>query len=786
LTASISSITLDAYWKLNHLNEPHYSLYQDSTKLGAGRAREGGVRAGRSVRENRRSYIKISLLIGLFVAAALSNLLLIDNATSFPHYASAASPPSVWPTQQHDAQRTSFSSNPGAASNSTDWTFGPTNQIKYSPVIGSDGTIYVVDSGFHLYAMNPDGSLKWKKTFNEGLFAPAIGPTGTIYVPGTRHLYAFNPDGSSPWITPYNITTNRNSLIAISQSGIIFEVDTNGSLYAINPFNTAASVIWSLKISCLPATLAIGPSGSIYCGTSNNGTAASLDSVSSNGALQWSFGTHSVVNVPPAIGPDGTLYTVSSGGEIFAIGSSGKQVWALFNIHQEQTSPIIGPNGTIYVAGDILNTPVVISISISGQEGWYENCYPTSGSLCIPFGPIASMTVDNSGTIYVGTNNSGFIALNPGGSLKWAYNRLPSGEGIISPQAISTGGTIYMGTGCLSCNGTGYGHVYAVGRPSGYSPLSVTESGLPATTTWSFLVGGRNYTTTSSSLYFSLPNGNYSWTTPPSASFTTAGVRFGASPAAGSVGIPSSGGVAVSFSSQYQVNFGASPSAGGTINTVSGLWYNPNSVLTTNASVVPGYQFDVWRTDSPGIIIASPSTMSTSITINGPGNVVGVFNPMITISSGADGSVIYLDPPYVGTVAPGQSASFYAPSESIIVLTVKPSAGYSFAGWNSTATGFSYSSPNVDFRVIAPTHLAAVFEIQPVTAITSSIKTTQTSTTSFLSSTTAQPVIVIPSTSKLPTANVALDLAAAVIVGLVVALGVAFLMGIGFLKRSPS
>ena len=170
-------------------------------------------------------------------------------------------------------------------------------------------------------------------------------------------------------------------------------------------------------------------------------------------------GTKSSVNVPPAIGPDGTIYTVSSGGEVFAIYSDGAQSWTLFNIHQEQTSPIIGPNGTVYVAGDKL-----VAIN-GGSETWSEFCYPTSSSLCIPFGPIDSMTVDNSGNIYIGTNTSGFISVNSAGGLRWAYNSLPSGEGIISPQAVSYNGTILCSDTCLSCNGTGYGHLFAVGRP---------------------------------------------------------------------------------------------------------------------------------------------------------------------------------------------------------------------------------------------------------------------------------------------------------------------------------
>ena len=745
------------------------------------------MRLNFSSRQNVRFGARISFILSVVLLMLWASTALNASPFNYQRYASSATTPAIWPTAQHDAARTGYSPNPGADSNSTDWIFGPTGQIRYSPVIGSDGTIYAVDTAFHLFAINPDGSLKWTKTFNEGLFTPAIGPDGTIYVPGTRHLYAFNPDGSSPWITPYNLTTSRNSLIAISTTGIIFEVDNNGTLYAINPFNTVASSIWSLKVGCLPATLAVGPSGSIYCGTSSNGTAAALVSISPNGAFQWSFNTKSSVNVPPAIGTDGTIYTVSSGGAIYAIYPTGSQMWALYNIHQEQTSPIIGPNGTLYVSGELgtSGSPGLIAIN-SGSEGWSEFCYSIGGSVCVGFGPIVSLSIDNSGNIYVGTNTSGFISVNSAGGLRWVFNSLPTGEGIISPQAVSYGGTIYIGTSCLSCNGTGYGHLFAIGRPSGYSPLSVTASGLPAATTWSFLVDGRNYTTSSTSLFFSLPDGNYSWTAPPSRSYVMSGVRYGATQPTGSVGIPTSGPISLSYSSQYQVNFSSSPSTGGVINTPSGDWYTPNSVVDTDATVLSGYQFGTWRTDSASIAIANLTLLSTKITINGPGNVVGVFNPLVTISAGTGGSVIYLDPPYVGTLGPGQSASFYAPSESIIVLTARPESGYSFANWNSvyTAPGFDNFSPNVDFRITSPTNMTAQFAVQASTATTFSTGAGQlTSSTTVITSTTVQPTISIPTSSVLPTRNVALDVAAAVLVGLIVALAVAFFMGVGVLKK---
>ncbi len=63
-----------------------------------------------------------------------------------------------------------------------------------SPVIGSDGTLYVVhenNGSSYLYALNDiTGKLKWKFKTRSHLFSPAIGSDGTIYVGCGSELYA--------------------------------------------------------------------------------------------------------------------------------------------------------------------------------------------------------------------------------------------------------------------------------------------------------------------------------------------------------------------------------------------------------------------------------------------------------------------------------------------------------------------------------------------------------------------------------------------------------------------
>ena len=120
-------------------------------------------------------------------------------------------------------------------------------RILTSPAIGSDGTIYVgTGSGDgQLYAVNQDGTLKWKTDFIGDLIysSPVIGTDGTIYVGtfvGDGELYAIYPTGTLKWHTGQVGKANIGSLIysspAIGADGTIYvgtDMGGVGELYAI-------------------------------------------------------------------------------------------------------------------------------------------------------------------------------------------------------------------------------------------------------------------------------------------------------------------------------------------------------------------------------------------------------------------------------------------------------------------------------------------------------------------------------------------------------------------------
>ena len=129
---------------------------------------------------------------------------------------------------------------------SSKWVFGDIRfndeTIGMTPAIGPDGTIYLSGSVIGewnpvvFYAISSSGILQWTFEIPEGHWfsssSPAIDANGVIYF-GTwgHHLYALNPNGTLKW--EFETLNNIDSSPAIGSGGTIYFGSWDGYLYAI-------------------------------------------------------------------------------------------------------------------------------------------------------------------------------------------------------------------------------------------------------------------------------------------------------------------------------------------------------------------------------------------------------------------------------------------------------------------------------------------------------------------------------------------------------------------------
>ncbi len=359
---------------------------------------------------------------------------------------------SPWPMFHGNLQHTGRSPYDTSHVNGTvKWTFETGGAIESSPVIGPDGTIYVGSHDGKLYAINPDGTEKWR--FNAGtpeyderwdvykaiISAPAVASDGTIYIHSIGdYLFAVNPDGTEKW--RFNIKWHYDfwSSPTIGPDGTIYigsartdEASLMG-LFAINP---DGSEKWRFIISSgVPSVSAIGTDGTVYVGGADPVTnKGRVYAINPDGTEKWQFITELWMESSPTIGPDGMIYIGSKEGNVYAINPDGTEKWRFATGDGVSAVPAIGSDGTIYIGSwDYY----FYAINPDGAEKWRfltEAAYE---------GVSSSAAIGADGIIYFGSNNGKFYALNPGGTEKWYYD---TGTSIPGSPAIGEDGTIYVG-----------------------------------------------------------------------------------------------------------------------------------------------------------------------------------------------------------------------------------------------------------------------------------------------------------------------------------------------------
>ena len=364
----------------------------------------------------------------------------------------------IWPMFRYNAEHSGICSYDTTYNNgSLKWRYYTSHfGIDSSPAIGGDGTIYFA-ADVYLYAINPDGTLKWKfYLLTGGSSSPAIRDDGTIYIgSGNGILYAINPDGSELW--ECNLFVYINTSPVIGNTALYVGAH---SLYAINYDD--GSIEWYYQTGgSISSSPALDPwDGTIYFGS----TDGYLYAINPDGSFKWNYpvgfdGIHYFsVNSSPSVDIlSREIYVGSLAGYgICALRNDGTLKWVsnMYGVHISSSPVINGYSGIIYIGSD-----EGYLLAFSQYTGAYQWGYPPAAP---SIGPIFSSPAFSrvGGTIFFGSSDGYVYAINSADhTLKWQY---PTGGRVGSSPAIGKDGTIYVGSED--------GYLYAIG------PLTITAS----------------------------------------------------------------------------------------------------------------------------------------------------------------------------------------------------------------------------------------------------------------------------------------------------------------------
>lgn len=210
------------------------------------------------------------------------------------------------------------------------WKFPTGGKIQTPPVEGSDGTIYFCSEDRFLYALNPDGTLKWRTQFIDRL-------TGTL---------ALGLDGS---------------IYTGSKKGLIFAVNATGDR------------LWTRKLKGSPfGSPAIAPDGTLFLVTENGW----LYSISHSGFVRWEIELPSEPVLAPVLGRD--LYIGLKNEQIYSYNKLGKTMWA-FLLSGQAVSIALSEN-FMYIG---TTNSTLVSIDYSGTRIWNQSLSGISSSVLV-------------------------------------------------------------------------------------------------------------------------------------------------------------------------------------------------------------------------------------------------------------------------------------------------------------------------------------------------------------------------------------------------------------------
>ncbi|HZH98779.1 MAG TPA: PQQ-binding-like beta-propeller repeat protein, partial [Fimbriimonadaceae bacterium] len=226
-----------------------------------------------------------------------------------------------WSQLHGNAQHNGYAGVPLPDSFQLAWETDLGGPIVSSPVTGPDGTIYVgpvredtlETPSVAIYAVNPDGSVKWKfrtpfiedETFT--LPTPAVGPDGTIYIGALNGVfYALNPTGSVKWQKQGDYPVLQSA--AVAPNGNVY-VGLDGRL---NAFSPAGTLLWQAPMGDprLSGGPALATDGTIYSAYAQQDVEVKLVALNPNGSSKWEYPL-SLYFWPlgaPVVGQDGSIY----------------------------------------------------------------------------------------------------------------------------------------------------------------------------------------------------------------------------------------------------------------------------------------------------------------------------------------------------------------------------------------------------------------------------------------------------------------------------------------------
>jgi outer membrane protein assembly factor BamB len=328
---------------------------------------------------------------------------------------------------RQDRRHTGRSPFAGPASAVRAWTVETGGHISAQPVVGDDGTIFVGSHDHHLYAIDREGHVRWRRDLGGPIYStPAL--IGNRLFVGSDSDFFFCVDATSGevvWHLPTDDDADTGVAIAPDGSLVL------GAGADVLSVSQEGELRWrfrtGLKVFSAPA---IDDDGTIYVGSQDDHVYA----IAPDGRMRWRYHVEDDVDGSPAIADDGTIYVGSDDHRVYALRRDGTLRWSS-DVDGDIRAPVgLGQDGSVYV-GVFPPRPRIVALDgATGQTRWEFAITASESGASISSGPL----VDRDGNLYFGADDDFVYSLAPDGRLRWFYRTDANvdGEPILTPEGV--------------------------------------------------------------------------------------------------------------------------------------------------------------------------------------------------------------------------------------------------------------------------------------------------------------------------------------------------------------
>lgn len=323
-----------------------------------------------------------------------------------------------WPSARRNRRNTAYLPLPAVYRGDTPWSFETGKSVSAAPVIDEQGVAYVGSADHNFYAINPNGSERWRYR------------TGGVISSAAVLLRADGADASPAVVVGsgdgllYRLRTASNLRNPVAREAFAFDARVSPRSRDYSPFN---------------GDIAVGYDGTLYAGNGNS----SYYAISPKGELKWTYLTEGRVWSNAAFSSR-TIFWGAQDSSVHALNPNGTAEWTKSTWGAITASAAIGSDGTVYIGS--FDGNLYALDPATGDTRWtYQTGEHIVGSVAL--GENKSGSTD---AIYLGSTDGRMYALNRKGELIWKYD---TGDAIRSSPAVGLGtngeqpGVVYFGGG---------------------------------------------------------------------------------------------------------------------------------------------------------------------------------------------------------------------------------------------------------------------------------------------------------------------------------------------------